>query len=125
MNGLFEYSRFTVLQSRPGAGDAPLCRLVVGVPASALIDLVSKYPNHAVDGRRSPKVAKAIEAQLPEQEAAIRGYFVEKGDPIPPSAKIKFQPEVSGPASAEYEGKSPDFVSGDGKQFWIEWLLRG
>jgi hypothetical protein len=32
---------------------------------------------------------------------------------------------VSGPVSAEYEGKSPDFVSDDGKRFWIEWLLRG
>ena len=125
MNGLFEYSRFTVLQSRPGADDAPLCRLVVGVPASAIIDLVSKYPNNAADGRRSPKVAKSIEAQLPQQEAAIRAYFVEKGDPIPPSTKIKFQPEMSGPASAEHEGQSPDFVSDDGKQFWIEWLLRG
>ena len=125
MNGLLEYSRFTVLQCRPGADDAPLCRLVVGVPASAIVDLVSKYPNNAVDGRRSPKVAKSIEAQLPQQEAAIRGFFVEKGDPIPPGAKIKFQPEMSGPASAEHEGKSPDFVSDDGKQFWIEWLLRG
>jgi hypothetical protein len=125
MNGLFEYARFTVLQSRPGAGDAPLCRLVVGVPASAIIDLVTKYPSNAVDGRRSPKVAKSIETQLPIQEAAIRDYFAERGDPITPSAKIKFQPEVSGPASAEYEGKSPDFVSEDGKQFWIEWLLRG
>ena len=124
MNGLFEYSRFTVLQSRPGADEAPLCRLVVGVPASAIIDLISKYPNHAGDGRRSPKVAKPIEAQLPKQEAAIRDYFVEKGDPIPPSAKIKFQPEMSGLVSTDYEGKSPDFVSDDGKQFWIEWLLR-
>jgi hypothetical protein len=125
MDGLFEYSRFTVLQARPGAQDPPLCRLVVGVPAPAIIDRVSKHPNNAGDGRRSPKVAKSIKAQLSKQEAAIRGYFVEKGDPIPPSAKIKFQPEGSGPVSTEYEGKSPDFVSEDGKQFWIEWLLRG
>ena len=104
MSESLEYLRYTVLEDRPGLTEAFLCSLVVAAPVAV----------------RNPEVAKAIEAELPAQEKWIRDFFLRKGFYIPQDAKLRFQVSQQNPLPADYEGKPPDFVSGDGKKFWIE-----
>jgi hypothetical protein len=122
MSESFEYSCFTVLQFRPGANDAALCSLVLGISVSTLMDLITEYPDNPIDGRRNPMVEEAILAGLPQPEGSIRECLIRKKVFTPSNTKLEFQAYYRTPHPEGYEGKSADFVSADGKKFWIERL---
>jgi hypothetical protein len=105
MSESLEYLRFTALKSRPSTNDVFLCSLVVGVP---------------VQGRQSFAAAKAIEEALPQHQRSVRDYFSRRGVLIPQDAAITFQTYHQNALPADYEGKPADFVSADGKKFWVE-----